>query len=449
MKKISIAIAGHTNTGKTTLLRCLTKISTGKVEDRANVTVENQTQSHEAIQAHFIDTPGLQKAETVLILNDLFKNEAELENKLNEKGLKVELEVIKALKEIDVVYYVTHVSVVPDDSYESEIYLIRNYCDNVIGVINKSNELSSDQQKLQNRINQWSNFFKSRHIDFIEYDFHWDSPQKQVNLYNLTKRFLNKDKQELFSKGILDLELGNKSRRKNISEAIKSTLKECNNLSREIVVDHESETKLNEEAKNKLTKDVVNIVSQFSNRIGDIYSVKINDYFSQRVSLSTKSVEDILMSQMTKKVESTVENATAGAGLGAFFGVFSGAATLAQASAAGIALTGGLFLAPLAIIASIGLIGGAIYGATRSQNDTKKVVYSLQESDLFEISKVLTSVVWTIAYYGFEINNITSNKSERIESLVDNEIPKLHQKHSINVSNYKDKIVDMLNDLGV
>jgi len=103
----------------------------------------------------------------------------------------------------------------------------------------------------------------------------------------------------------------------------------------------------------------------------------------------------------------------------------------------------------LAIGGGIGLLWGGGYGATRSQKPTKKIEFSLNESDLFEITKYLIAEVWTIAYYGFEKNYITPIKNERIEYLVDNEIPKLFKSYSIDNNNYKDNIFKILYELGV
>jgi GTPase Era involved in 16S rRNA processing len=145
--RIKIAIAGHTNTGKTTMLRCLTKRSSGELADREHVTVSKHTVHHETLQAAFVDTPGLEKARVALLLKESAVSEGEIVRKLEQRHLDVEVEVIKALKETDIVYYVTSLGVVPDGGFEDEVALIRQYCTRIIGVTNMANKLSTDSVK--------------------------------------------------------------------------------------------------------------------------------------------------------------------------------------------------------------------------------------------------------------------------------------------------------------
>ena len=449
MDKIRIVIAGHANTGKTTLIRCLTKHNIGEIEDRANVTVKNESVFHNGLQADFIDTPGLQEAGKVLLIRKLVKDDKQFEAMLLEEKLDIELEVINALQKTDIVYYITSVVGVPDNSYVSELNLIKLFCNKTIGLINKSNEISNDKDKLQNHLNQWTDFFKKENVGYLHYDFHWDSTQKQIELYERTHKLLNKKEQIAFTEGIKLFNDENEERRRKILNEINRTLDECNKLSRSTIIGH-SGHETPQETKNKLVKDVVNLISQYARNLGVIYSVHIDDYFSQKVSLSTKTVEEIiLVSKSTKKVEETLGNVTGGVGIGAALGALSGGITLAQAAIAGVALTGGLFLAPLAIFAGIGAVVGAVSGATSSHNDTKEEKYKLQNNDLFAVSKILIAVVWTIAYFGFEKNKITPNKTGRIEYLVDNEIPRLFEEYSINSDNYREKVINILNYLGV
>lgn len=449
MSKIRITLTGHANTGKTTLSRCLTKSIIGKVEDRANVTLENMTVYHNGLQAEFVDTPGLQEAGKVLIIRKLISDDEKFESMLKEEKLNIELEVIRALQKTNIVYYIVSVGNVPDNSYKSEIDLIKLFCNRIIGVINKSNEISFNKDKLHNHIKQWCDFFNEENTDYIEYDFHWDSTQKQIELYTKTHELLNNEERIIFSEGIELLNKENADRRQEILKEINNSLEECNNLSRSTIVGH-SGHESPEKVKNKLIEDTVNLINRFARKLAKVYSVQIDDYFSQKISLSTNVVEEvILVSKAAKKIEKTIENTTGGVGVGATVGAVSGGITLAQASIAGVALTGGLFLAPLAIFAGIGAIVGAISGVTSSQEPTKEVKYSIQNSDLFSITKILISVVWTIAYLGFEKNNITIDKTERIEYLVDCEIPKLFEEYDVNEKNYKEKIIEVLNYLGV
>ncbi|MGL4500084.1 MAG: GTPase, partial [Planktothrix sp.] len=69
-KKINIAVAGHTNTGKTTLIRTLMKKSVGDVGDVPNLTKEGEKYYCKGLQANFIDTPGFQFASVLMMYFD-------------------------------------------------------------------------------------------------------------------------------------------------------------------------------------------------------------------------------------------------------------------------------------------------------------------------------------------------------------------------------------------
>ncbi len=59
---LKIAVVGHTNSGKTTLIRTLLRRPVGEVDDRANVTQLAGAQEFEDFYAKLVDTPGFQNA---------------------------------------------------------------------------------------------------------------------------------------------------------------------------------------------------------------------------------------------------------------------------------------------------------------------------------------------------------------------------------------------------
>ena len=63
---ITIGLAGHTNVGKTTLIRTFTKTTFGEVHDRRNVTKYAEIKRYDALQATFVDCPGFQNANLLL-----------------------------------------------------------------------------------------------------------------------------------------------------------------------------------------------------------------------------------------------------------------------------------------------------------------------------------------------------------------------------------------------
>lgn len=444
MKKdtISIAIAGHANTGKTTLLRCLIKNRIGEVADKSGVTKISQIIYHNGI-IRFIDTPGLERAGEALTYRKFYNNDMDYENVLKSENMELELEVIKTLKQdVDLVYYISSLDSVPDRGVEQEIKLIKLYNNRIIGIINKFNNSifhdKENQSILMKRLDQWKSFFTKHEISSICYDFHWDNPQKQLDLYDETEKLLNKEEKLVFKKLINNVENDNNLRRKKIKDKIKDTLDEIKSLSVAIVIDEENNNKQNPD---KIKKNIINqcifLMNTFTNNICEIYQVPSIEQLQIRKMPAVTKIEKILVSASDKKKREAVDGLAAGALIG-------GILTIPTAIA-----TGGLFLIPLAIGVGIGSIWGGGYGVVQEQIDTKKIEYTLKESELFEISKFLIAIVWTIAYYGYEKNHITKDKSNRINNLITEEIPLLLKKHSINESNFIFNLNILLSDLAL
>lgn len=111
-----IAIVGRVNTGKTTLIRTITKGAHGKVEDRAGVTTSLDPVDYTSLHAKLIDTPGFQEANTILhLLNGDVSQERILD--LSDSDFPHEKLALLALSDADAVLYLASVEVTPDKSH--------------------------------------------------------------------------------------------------------------------------------------------------------------------------------------------------------------------------------------------------------------------------------------------------------------------------------------------
>lgn len=137
MKRFNIAIVGHTNTGKTSLIRTLTRERNfGEVRDEASTTIDVSaiTLSSDSIEFHYIDTPGLEDAMGILEALE----EAPVENKLEEAirlkqfarnpsyeaEFEQEVKVIKQLFKADLTLYVIDARLPFLPKFNDEITLI-------------------------------------------------------------------------------------------------------------------------------------------------------------------------------------------------------------------------------------------------------------------------------------------------------------------------------------
>jgi GTPase Era involved in 16S rRNA processing len=187
-QKINIAVSGNTNVGKTTLIRTLMKASIGEVRDAANVTTTCQSYQFDSLQAIFTDTPGFQNpSDTEEYFYELDEDPTYKLSQRRQDKLIFDLEAIKALDGIDAVIYVVSLAAVPDDSFSSEISLIKRKCSKIVAVINQYQQQckATNEVACKNRIEQWKALFEKHSIDTVViFDTHWDNPIKVDKIYS-------------------------------------------------------------------------------------------------------------------------------------------------------------------------------------------------------------------------------------------------------------------------
>lgn len=447
--KLKICLSGHTNTGKTTLFRILTKNRIGDVDDRSGVTTKNMSDEPIGLSVSITDTPGFENAGTVKFIMEKYGYENGL-IELQKEKLHKEIEIIKALIDSDVVYYLVSVESVLEDSHTKEIELIKQFSKNIIGVINKYNVVEPGEI-LNGRKQKVENFFNKHHIQFVEYDLYWDTPEKEIELLDKSILFLDDEKKQKEVKEQIDIiKAQNITNREEIADEVVELLNNYRKLAyTNITSDYNY--KFNETEKRKLINQISYIEIQFIDKISQRYGIVFNEKMPEfNKLLVEKYTSEIIQSAASKRMEATAEQAAGGGIVGGGFGFLSGVITALQLGVT--AATGGVALAIFAGGAALGAIGAGTHGALQKQTDTIKYNVGLSRTDEYTVTIQHIAAVWAIAYFGFEYSENKSNtKQTKIKNLIDDQIPNILKSKNINIDNFdqKDNIVAILNDLKV
>ncbi|WP_341738244.1 GTPase domain-containing protein [Microcoleus sp. CAWBG640] len=416
-QNISIAVVGHTNTGKTTLIRTLMKTSIGEVGDSANVTKKGQSYFFEGLQATFIDTPGFQYASNVMMYLDSLNENPEFKMPQSwQEKMVYDMNAIASIESSDLVLYVASLSVVPDDSYKDEIAIIKKKCSKVVAVINqyKKQLEASDKISVENRVAQWKNMFREHSInDVIVFDAHWDNPVKVKGIYDSILNILDCEEKSRFTEGL-----------KRFNERQSEIRKEaCNLLSVFIIEPYQGKpiltipkAEFNNEHKREIAKEKIadKIDSSFAAFIYNItylYKVAAENPTTPKEQLGLDFQTD----------HNWMNRLSMGSGLAAVAaGFFSFSMAVVGAGVVGV-LSGGA-----------GIVGGAIAGAQIGASvgaalGSFAVFYEEQDTVNIniEVEQMRTILVKAIALIWGSSNNgygrgryLTANEGEQIEKQI-------------------------------
>lgn len=278
LQKLCIAIAGRTNTGKTTLIRTLMKTSIGEVSDSPNVTKRGQAYYFDSLQATFIDTPGFQYASVVVMYLDALAEDPDFQmpQKWQDK-LTYDQDAMTALDNSDAIIYVANLSVVPDDSFNEELTIVRRKCSKVIAVINQYEKQlkASSKPEVENRIKQWKAIFHNHSINHVfTFDAHWDNPIKVNQIYDGILDILDLEQRLRFVEGLKSF----KERQADITQEacnmLASLIKDCEEKAVETISkgEFDKEEKL-EEAKERVARRINGALAEFVYCVSDLYKV--------------------------------------------------------------------------------------------------------------------------------------------------------------------------------
>lgn len=350
---IRIALAGKTNSGKTTMIRTLTRQAVGVIADRANVTQEvNKISSdaddvinrHIGIQAIFYDCPGFQMAS---LSRHFIHNLPEL-LKLDPKA-KYDAIAIEAIKEVDVVLYVASLEDVPNDDYVNQIELIKALKKPCIVILNKFGQRVGDelQNEIKERAKQWkSKIHEISTFKVIHFDAHWKNPSSTNKLYKTIENLIPTERSTLFKAGLQKFYENQQNLRKRIALTIADLIiksRESVNLDlfKDDILPEEEDLAL----KNKIENEITKAIKDYYEKIHQIYKLNATFNANDKIAYSKRSETHL---------STVVSGGTASAGVGTVFGTAMGGAI---GWVVGFFGTGGVGAVPA-------MLAGARFGAT-------------------------------------------------------------------------------------
>lgn len=273
MEKIKIVITGHTNTGKTSLIRTLMKSPVGEVGDKANVTKKGETYFYQGLQANFVDTPGFRFASIYNMYLDAVKDNPTFKMPKNwASKISLEKEAINEIDTSDVAIYVGALDVVPDDEHYEEIKLVQKLQPRMVGLLNKSHYLrtSKGEEVLKNRISQWNEYFYDLGIDeSIIFDAHWDKYSKTNDLYDKINLVISNRDRKVFNIG-LDLF---KKRQEEIREEACTMLAICIRKIQNVSLEVKQKDHIEEESAKKILEITNKAFLEFINSVNKLYVI--------------------------------------------------------------------------------------------------------------------------------------------------------------------------------
>jgi len=445
--KINIAIAGHTNVGKTTLIRTLMKASVGEVRDSPNVSQREEAYYFDGIQANFIDTPGFQNASAMGMYLDMLDENPNC--KIPEKwqdDITYDEKAMKALEKSNLVLYVASLSSVPDDSFKAEISLIKRKCSKIVGIINQyEKELrASSATEVENRVEQWKIFFREQSVNsVIMFDAHWDNPAKISQIYDEIVKILDSEQRSQFLEGIKRYKERQLEITREACDMLASLIKDCEKNAAAIISkgDYNKQLKL-EEAKEKVARKINGSLAEFVYCVCDLYKVAADHPKTSRDEL-------LLLMKPKANYANRIGAGSGGAaiigGVSAFMGAILGGVITGV-------LTGGVGALPGALTwAQIGgTIGAAMGSMFVFSDDGDTVTINIDEEQMKTLSIKGIAIIWGLSKNGYgRAKELSSDEGKKIEEKVRLKQASCRQiylasSNKIDILQYCEKILDLL-----
>lgn len=405
---IKIAVAGKTNGGKTTLIRTLIRQPIGDVQDLANVTKQGKLYFYNGLQAIFIDTPGFQYPSIALDYLD-----GEQLSKRNQEKFKYDLDAIHSIKQSDIVLYLANLSVVPDNTHEDEIEVLKKIQPRIIGILNQyhKNFKATSKQQVDNRCQQWTQLLHSQGVSqVIIFDAHWDKRSKQEEIYDAILYRIS-DSHELNADFITGLNKF-KKRQKEIQDEAFLTLAKTIETLQTIGETVSKSDYYDEEIKNKHTERIGRQIHQAI--VGfTAYTIKLYEVAAE---YPTDSVQELIL-----KTKSKV-NVSDRMGIAATRSTFLGAFGAALGGIVGAVITG---------IASGGIPIGFVFGAVEGAKifgaagaslgsfavfvgDNDHVKIEITSNQIEDYFKEFLATIWGLDHNGYGRNKALSEEEVKI-----------------------------------
>jgi GTPase SAR1 family protein len=447
LQKINIAIAGHTNVGKTTLIRTLMKASVGEVRDAPNVSPREQAYYFDGIQANFIDTPGFQNATAMGMYLDM--RDENPNYKIPEKwkdDIIYDEKAMKALEKSNVVLYVASLSSVADDSLKGEIYIIKRKCSKIVGIVNQyEKELrASSATEVENRVQQWKTFFAGESVNsVIVFDAHWDNPAKISQIYDEIVSILDSEQRLQFVEGLKRFKERQLEIRREACNMLADLIKNC--AENAVVTiskgDYNHEQKL-EDAKEQVARKMNGALAEFVYCVSDLYKVAAEH--------PTTSKDELLLLMQPKANYAGRIGTGSGAaaiigGVSAFMGAILGGAIMGFITGGVGALPGALAWAQIA-----GTVGAAMGSLFVLSDDSDSITIKLNEEQIKTLSVQGIAIIWGLSKNGYgRAKELSSEEGRNIAEKVLLKQASCRQinlasSNKIEILEYCEKIIELL-----
>lgn len=413
--KVSIVIAGHTNTGKTTLIRTLMKTSIGEVDDRANVTKIGQSYYYDSLQADFIDTPGFRDASVYSMYLDMLEEnpDSKIPTKWEEK-IRLDSDAIEAIKKSTAAIYVGSLSVVPDDSHIEEMDVVRRLQPKVIGVLNQyqSQLKASSKSIVDGRIDSWKDKLTKKNIShIIVFDAHWDKYSKVHQIYDSICKILNEKEKIIFSEGLEFF----KKRQKEIQKEACNMLSECVQKLQKIEITMARGNYSEEEISNKISQMVLKSIVDFIKNVIELYKVAAEYPTETKQALQMRlKANPNISSRFSSALETIAVCGGGGATIGSVIGgVITGVLSGGLGAKAGSEL--GRQIGTV-IGGGIGSLAGI---AILFDNDNDTVTIRMTSEEIKNVVIECLTTIWGLSINGYgRDRELTEDETKKIEQQI-------------------------------
>ena len=407
-----IAIAGQTNTGKTTLARTLLRREVGLVHDRPNVTESAAFHADSEIGITIVDTPGFQQSgayKSYLLALEHSKEGAEAIRA--QSNFSYEENALGALRQSDIAIYVIALDSIPKAEHTTEVELIKGVVP-VVAVFNKrvSMNRADGVPFVNERMRLWRTALKPLDVACVEYDAHVASPEALTNVLSLIKSTLPAEKSVSVERFIRKRDTRRRSQRSSIAGRLAEDLMKLRGekvtvaIAKSAFIEARRKGRVESLASSALKEPVRECMNE---------SLKeFLRHCSEEFKFQTLGKQEVGLEAKETGTSFSPGSGAAAAGYG-FGGALVGMQVGATTGAIVAGVLGFLFGGPAGAAAAagavslwgagVGAVGGAAVGATVGlQGDSEaEVWFEFTHDALFTYASTAVSWAAAFAYHGF------------------------------------------------
>jgi signal recognition particle receptor subunit beta len=407
---IKIAVAGHTNTGKTTFITTLMRMKVGKIDDSANVTTKGEFHYYDGLQATFIDTPGFQHSGLAFtFLKGTGLDQEDMES------IEYDLEAIEVIKKSDIAIYLGDLNFVPDNSHIKEIKVVKKIQPKVVAVLNQYHQTleGGGKQKVDNHIRQWTGVLNENGIDdVIIFDAHWDKRSKEQEIYDALEKNLDHSQKLDFREGLNKFKKRQSEIREEICQVLARTLQQLQQIRVVDVKKEEYNAASKEEYQKKVERSLRQEILGFIAYTSSLYEVA--------AEYPTEATEDLILKTNQKISFSGRLGTITGVSMvfgtiGAVFGGVVGGLITGVLSGGSATIPGAIEGAKI-----FGTLGVALGSFFVFDDSGDRIDIFLKSEKIEDIVKELLAIVWGLDHNGFgRGRSLSREEVEKIKIQID------------------------------